>query len=165
MFTQSPASSSARWTVVKSGLDFKPQKLIVLAVMLSAVVACATGTTPPDGGDPGDTTAVPAGSTEEAGAESTSRPPTVSVNDAPVSTQPEAVCTCREDHYNCSDFSQPGAAQECFQYCLTETGTDVHLLDADGNRVVCETVWPGWATPGGAPRATYTPYRIATNAP
>jgi hypothetical protein len=164
MQTETSAASPTHDPVVKLKVRLRPQSLIVLALAMAAILACASGTTPTD--TPGDGSPVPVNSTEEgAGATLTSRPPTVAANNAPVSTQPEAVCSCREDRYNCADFTEPNAAQQCFQYCLQEVGSDVHLLDADGNRVVCESVWPGWATPGGAPRATYTPFRFPTSTP
>jgi hypothetical protein len=166
MFTQPAASRIVRRPVVRLKFGFSLQSITVLALMMAATLACATGGAPTDA--PAATSNTPASTTEgEGGSASTPRPPTVPPSDsAPVSTQVEAACSCREDRYDCSDFTEPDAAQECYQYCMAEAGSDIHLLDGDGNRVVCESVWPGWATPGAAgPRPTYTPFRFSTSTP
>ncbi len=54
------------------------------------------------------------------------------------------VCDCSANLYNCANFSGPQDAQICYDYCKQVTGGDVHLLDADQDGVVCESVWPGW---------------------
>lgn len=52
---------------------------------------------------------------------------------------PPAVCGCSGDTYNCSDFSTHAKAQACYNYCLQQTGRDVHGLDGnDKDSVVCE---------------------------
>jgi Tfp pilus assembly protein PilO len=66
---------------------------------------------------------------------------------APVPTPATAsppVCDCSANLYNCANFSGPQEAQVCYEYCEQSTGSDVHLLDADRDGVVCESVWPGW---------------------
>jgi hypothetical protein len=66
----------------------------------------------------------------------------VSVPDAAPASPP--VCDCSANLYNCANFSGPQDAQICYDYCKQVTGGDVHLLDADQDGVVCESVWPGW---------------------
>jgi hypothetical protein len=72
----------------------------------------------------------PTGITEAPGAEGT-----------PVFATPEAVCDCSGNLYNCRDFPNRGAAQACYNSCGGRSN-DVHLLDADFNGIVCETVFP-----------------------
>ena len=50
----------------------------------------------------------------------------------------ENFCQCESD-LNCGDFSSINEAQECFEYCLEETGKDFHQLDKDGDKFVCES--------------------------
>jgi uncharacterized protein YgiM (DUF1202 family) len=63
-------------------------------------------------------------------------------------TQPTAppaasgeVCSCAGNLYNCSDFSTESEAQACFDYCMAQTGQDIHSLDSGGivNRA-CESL-------------------------
>ena len=44
-------------------------------------------------------------------------------------------CICGSDAYNCADFSTQAEAQVAFDVCGPE---DVHVLDNDGDGVVCE---------------------------
>ncbi|MBU1119399.1 hypothetical protein KKH43_05960 [Patescibacteria group bacterium] len=47
---------------------------------------------------------------------------------------------CSSDKYNCSDFSTQSQAQEVFNQCFKETGKDIHGLDQDNNKIVCESI-------------------------
>ena len=46
------------------------------------------------------------------------------------------ICSCAEDLYQCSDFATWDDAQACFDFCRAASG-DVHLLDEDGDGLVC----------------------------
>jgi len=48
------------------------------------------------------------------------------------------VCDCSANLYNCGDFENQNAAQECFDFCMTDRGREIHGLDNDGDGVVCE---------------------------
>jgi hypothetical protein len=48
--------------------------------------------------------------------------------------------TCASDTYNCSDFQTQAEARAVLQYCLTQTGRDVHRLDSDHDGVPCESL-------------------------
>jgi hypothetical protein len=68
----------------------------------------------------------------------------------PTATVPTATATvppgewdCSYNKYNCSDFSTQQEAQAVFDYCFALTGTDVHELDQDNDRVACESL-PSW---------------------
>ncbi|MCA9974012.1 MAG: thermonuclease family protein [Anaerolineales bacterium] len=50
------------------------------------------------------------------------------------------VCDCGGNRYNCADFGKQAEAQACFDFCLDETGTDVHRLDGGGDGLVCESL-------------------------
>jgi hypothetical protein len=50
------------------------------------------------------------------------------------------ICDCSSDNYNCGDFSSQEDAQSCYDYCIDETGRDIHQLDNDGDGVVCESL-------------------------
>jgi hypothetical protein len=51
-------------------------------------------------------------------------------------------CACSEDYYDCPDFENQAAAQECYEYCMEQEGVvfDIHGLDTDGDGVACD----GW---------------------
>lgn len=49
-----------------------------------------------------------------------------------------AVCDCSGDNYNCGDFSNHSAAQDCYEYCLEQVGTDIHRLDGNNDGSACE---------------------------
>ena len=49
---------------------------------------------------------------------------------------PEA-CECKVNQYDCTDFKSIDDAQICFDRCYESVG-DVHLLDRDGDKEVCE---------------------------
>ena len=51
---------------------------------------------------------------------------------------PTAVCDCSGNKYNCGDFSGHSAAQACFNYCMQQTGTDIHRLDGNNDGSACE---------------------------
>lgn len=52
--------------------------------------------------------------------------------------EPPDFCTCESDFLNCDDFSSSGQAQACFDFCLAETGADVHNLDGNNDGEACE---------------------------
>ncbi len=47
-------------------------------------------------------------------------------------------CLCDRDRYNCEDFRSQAEARECWLTCRFEGKGDVHGLDGDDDRVVCE---------------------------
>ena len=47
---------------------------------------------------------------------------------------------CKANIYNCADFSTQAQAQTEYEYCLSETGKDVHDLDRDSDGVACESL-------------------------
>ncbi|MGB4873002.1 MAG: thermonuclease family protein [Candidatus Promineifilaceae bacterium] len=49
-------------------------------------------------------------------------------------------CDCGKNRYNCADFSVQTDAQACFDFCLEQTGEDVHKLDGGGDGRVCESL-------------------------
>lgn len=61
------------------------------------------------------------------------RPPTLAPAAGP--------CSCGGNLYNCSkaDFSSKGAAQGCYNYCVSIGAGDVHSLDSDGDGLACES--------------------------
>ncbi|GAB4264922.1 MAG: hypothetical protein Kow0080_04540 [Candidatus Promineifilaceae bacterium] len=48
--------------------------------------------------------------------------------------------SCSRNSYNCADFSTQAEAQACFDYCMAQTGEDVHKLDGGGDGIVCESL-------------------------
>ena len=60
----------------------------------------------------------------------------------PAATRPAQaeVCSCSGNLYNCSDFRTQREAQACYEYCLRQTGRDVHRLDRDRDGRACETL-------------------------
>lgn len=78
-------------------------------------------------------------------ATATSVPPTAT-QPAPTATAtsaPNAVCDCSGNTLNCSDFNTQDEAQACHDYCMGQTGIDIHRLDQDNNGVACESL-PVW---------------------
>jgi micrococcal nuclease len=64
---------------------------------------------------------------------------TTTTQDATIETPtPTAVCDCSDDKYNCADFSSHSAAQACFNYCMEQTGMDIHRLDGNNDGMACE---------------------------
>jgi endonuclease YncB( thermonuclease family) len=53
---------------------------------------------------------------------------------------PTGCFTCERNSLNCSDFNTQSDAQACYDYCLTQTGTDIHRLDGGGDGIVCESL-------------------------
>lgn len=47
---------------------------------------------------------------------------------------------CTSDTYNCSDFSNQPEAQQVYDYCKAQVGTDIHKLDGDNNGLACESL-------------------------
>lgn len=91
-----------------------------------------------------------AGNTEEASLNNniTNTPiPTIEINPTPISTPivtPTPVTTvtygCSQNIYNCSSFNTQAEAQAAYNYCMAQTGTDIHKLDQDGDGAVCESL-------------------------
>jgi len=52
-------------------------------------------------------------------------------------------CDCGKNRYNCADFTSQTEAQACFDFCLDQTGEDVHRLDGGGDGLVCESLPAG----------------------
>jgi endonuclease YncB( thermonuclease family) len=46
--------------------------------------------------------------------------------------------TCQSNTYNCTDFETHAEAQAVYDKCMTEKGTDIHRLDANGDGDACE---------------------------
>lgn len=46
-------------------------------------------------------------------------------------------CDCSGDSYNCCDFSSQSDAQECYEYCLSKVGKDIHRLDGNNDGKTC----------------------------
>jgi len=63
---------------------------------------------------------------------------------------------CTSDSYNCSDFESQEDAQLVYEYCLSETGTDIHRLDADNDGIACENLPHSKDSRGPAPDVTVT---------
>jgi micrococcal nuclease len=55
-------------------------------------------------------------------------------------SEPEAVCDCSYNRYNCKDFATHAAAQACFDRCWRLRGFDVHRLDGDRDGRACESL-------------------------
>ncbi len=63
--------------------------------------------------------------------------------DSPKDNQEETeleVCDCSSNLYNCDDFSTHTEAQECYEYCISIIGSDIHRLDGDYDGEACETL-------------------------
>ena len=112
-------------------------------------------------------------STPEGGVEPTSRIPTSAPietsgptdpdsPDGVVTADPNAICDCSANTLDCEDFQTPDDAQECYEYCGRVTGVDVHLLDIDADRIVCETIFGNWYTPSIPRTATRRPLPTPT---
>ena len=54
--------------------------------------------------------------------------------------QSEGPCLCSGNLYNCADFGTQREAQRCYDYCMMQTGQDVHRLDGDGDGEACESL-------------------------
>src|SRR5690606_30574318 len=54
---------------------------------------------------------------------STGTPTSTPTATPPVSSGP---CSCSGNLYNCSDFSSQGAAQACFDFCVSQGVGDIH---------------------------------------
>ncbi|MCG2699632.1 hypothetical protein L6274_01040 [Candidatus Parcubacteria bacterium] len=53
-------------------------------------------------------------------------------------TKAKQDCYCETDQYNCADFQSNKEAQMIYDCCLDKTGYDVHGLDGDDDKRVCE---------------------------
>jgi len=47
--------------------------------------------------------------------------------------------TCASNKFNCPDLITKEGAQKVYEKCMQEVGSDIHYLDADNDREVCET--------------------------
>jgi len=70
--------------------------------------------------------------------DSTATDTTTTTQETAPTTAPTAVCDCASDTYNCGDFSTHTAAQTCFDYCIDQTGKDIHRLDGNNDGSACE---------------------------
>ncbi len=52
---------------------------------------------------------------------------------------PAGCVTCAKNAYDCRDFPSQAAAQACYNYCLQETGRDIHRLSS-GDPKVCKSL-------------------------
>lgn len=55
-------------------------------------------------------------------------------------TEARSSIICSFNYYNCSDFVYKTDAQETYEYCLTEEGSDIHDLDRDNDGDACENL-------------------------
>lgn len=82
------------------------------------------------------------GPTQAPTATETPEPPTVTPEPTAVPpTNTPYTCDCSGDVYNCKSFVSDWDAQQCYRYCLNQTGVDVHDLDRDSDGNACE--WDG----------------------
>lgn len=51
-----------------------------------------------------------------------------------------AVCSCSGNNYNCKNFSTHQQAQNCYEYCYSVVGYDIHWLDDDKDGRACESL-------------------------
>jgi hypothetical protein len=98
---------------------------MVLIVSFILLAGCA------DEPDPVPATEIPSG------------PPTKIATFAPLvrttAADPMAgPCDCSANRYNCDDFPDHSAAQECFERCRGMGKGDLHRLDRDKNGIACE---------------------------
>lgn len=49
-------------------------------------------------------------------------------------------CSCEGNLYNCADFSTQAEAQACHDFCLAQTGQDIHRLDGRGDGRACRSL-------------------------
>jgi hypothetical protein len=58
----------------------------------------------------------------------------------PTGVPPFSLCTCMGDTLNCPVLKDLGsnAAQQCFDYCVSEGYGDIHGLDDDDDSLACE---------------------------
>ena len=47
---------------------------------------------------------------------------------------------CGSNIYNCTDYSNQSEAQQVYDYCKAQVGTDIHKLDGDNNGLACESL-------------------------
>ena len=70
--------------------------------------------------------------------DSTATDSTTTTQETAPTTAPTAACDCSIDKYNCGDFSTHSSAQACFDYCMEQTGKDIHRLDGNNDGSACE---------------------------
>jgi Tfp pilus assembly protein PilO len=139
-------------TVVINKLDLKQEDesaALAMELQLYTSPLSAGGINPDEQALGSTLPLLAAGETAQVAAEGEAQPETPAESPAPAPTATPApatppVCDCSANLYNCANFSGPQEAQVCYDYCRQTTGSDVHLLDADRDGVVCESVWPGW---------------------
>ena len=56
----------------------------------------------------------------------------------PSTSSSGSVCSCSSNSLNCDDFSTHSQAQACFNYCIGKGAGDIHDLDRDNDKSVCE---------------------------
>ena len=79
--------------------------------------------------------------------------------------EPQPVCDCSYDRYNCSDFRFQYLAQACFNYCWWGGYGDVHNLDADNDGIACESLPQPTSTPTITCTPTPRPTLTSTSTP
>ncbi|MCD4751913.1 MAG: excalibur calcium-binding domain-containing protein [Anaerolineaceae bacterium] len=54
-------------------------------------------------------------------------------------TQPvTGSCPCSSNSLNCGNFNSWYAAQECYEFCISQGRGDIHVLDMDNDGIACE---------------------------
>jgi hypothetical protein len=73
---------------------------------------------------------------------STSAPMAATSTSPPPATEPSPPpCSCSGDLYNCGDFGSHSFAQQCYNYCMSIVGYDIHGLDGnDNDGLACESL-------------------------
>ena len=64
----------------------------------------------------------------------------ISVEEGGSADAPQGCSICTRNTYNCSDFDTQAQAQTCYEFCLDQSGIDVHNLDGGGDGLVCESL-------------------------
>jgi len=62
----------------------------------------------------------------------------ITINSDMSNNSETSTCICTYNAYNCKDFRTQQEAQECYRYCLSKVGTDIHWLDEDSDGIACE---------------------------
>jgi hypothetical protein len=118
---------------------------ILLGLIVSAVILSACGGAPPTSAPTAAPlpTVAPSWTPARPTVPPPAATPVPTIAAEPVRAATVAIeapaCDCTDNLYNCDDFATGIEAQKCFDYCMAQTGDDVHALDRDGDGLVCET--------------------------